>query len=315
MNEAIIIKRTTTTNPDFNLLVKHLDNELWNELNEDQGLYDQYNKVPGIKTAVIVYVDGKPAAIGCFKEVANDTVEIKRMFTEKTFRGKGLSRIVLRELEKWAIEEGFAVAVLETSIHFTIARKLYDTAGYSIIPNYGQYIGLEESICMKKMLKQNEPVIDHDIIYFKFEEDFIEDGLRCIPMIVRFKLDKAGIKLKLSEWAKFSQQHKTILAKENCDKVDEIKNYRLFVSELVKYYTKDVATFLTVENSPAWDDLKSIPTVVLTKATEFRQPLTLQQWSTLDTLQRFALFKLCRSNHENKNFPKAVKEFNLTASN
>jgi len=33
------------------------------------------------------------------------------------------------------------------------------------------------------------------IEYFKFEEDFIEEDVRCIPMIVRFKMDLAGIKL------------------------------------------------------------------------------------------------------------------------
>ena len=44
------------------------------------------------------------------------------------------------------------------------------------------------------------------IEYFDFEEDFVEKNIRCIPMIVRFKMDEAGIKLKLSEWSRFQKK-------------------------------------------------------------------------------------------------------------
>ena len=51
-----------------------------------------------------------------------------------------------------AIEEGVKYAILETSIHFDVAKNLYQKAGYVVIPNYDQYEGLEESVCMKKKL-------------------------------------------------------------------------------------------------------------------------------------------------------------------
>lgn len=152
MVKDIVIKRTTSDDPDFHLLVSHLDHELWNELNEDQATYDQYNKVPDIRTALVLYMNGKPAAIGCFKAYTADTVEIKRMFVEKEFRGKGLSKRILTELEAWAQESGFQFAILETSVHFTTALTLYTNAGYAIIENYDQYAGLGESVCMKKKL-------------------------------------------------------------------------------------------------------------------------------------------------------------------
>jgi putative acetyltransferase len=152
MNRQYNVIRTTTANADFIKLVDKLDNELWNELNEDQSLYDQYNKVPDIKTAIIIYNDKKPVAIGCFKEYNNDTIEIKRMYVDKAYRGKGLSKLVLKELEKWAIENGFQYSILETSIHFDVAQNLYFKAGYVVIPNYDHYEGLEESVCMKKKL-------------------------------------------------------------------------------------------------------------------------------------------------------------------
>ena len=147
-----LLKRTTANNQDFQFLVKKLDHELWNELKEDQSTYDQYNKVPDIPTAVIAYNGAAPVACGCYKEFDKETVEIKRMFVQKEYRGKGMSKKILSELERWAKENNYRYAVLETSIHFTTARNLYASNGYTVIPNYGPYADLPESVCMKKEL-------------------------------------------------------------------------------------------------------------------------------------------------------------------
>ena len=149
---SLTIKRTSTNNPDFHYLISLLDHELWIELKEDQSTYDQYNKVQDISTAIIAYDSDKPVACGCFKEYDIKTVEIKRMFVVKTYRGKGISKIILQELEKWAIEKEFEYAILETSVRFDVAKNLYRQSGYNVILNYDQYAGLEESICMKKKL-------------------------------------------------------------------------------------------------------------------------------------------------------------------
>ena len=153
MNNGLIIQRTSANNPDFIYLVSLLDHELWVELNEDQSTYDQYNKVPNIQTAIIIYAAEKPVAIGCFKEYNTNTVEIKRMYVDKAYRGKDISKMILQELERWAIENGFEYSILETSIHFNVAQSLYKNAGYYIIDNYDQYAGLKESVCMKKKLQ------------------------------------------------------------------------------------------------------------------------------------------------------------------
>jgi GNAT superfamily N-acetyltransferase len=150
-----LIKRTTTEDPHFQYLITCLDNELWNELKEDQATYDPHNKVPSIPTAVLVYHNDEVVASGCFKPFNENTVEIKRMFVQKDHRGKGVSKKVLAALEEWAIEKGYKYAVLETSIRFTTACRLYQSNGYDIIPNYGPYIDLEESVCMRKDLQSN----------------------------------------------------------------------------------------------------------------------------------------------------------------
>lgn len=150
MQPVFKLKHTTTSDLDFQYLINLLDHELWNELNEDQGTYDQYNKVPQIKTAVVLYVEEKPVACGCFKPFNEATVEIKRMYVKKEFRGNGFSKQILHELETWAKELGYQQAVLETSIHFGTAKNLYESSGYKTITNYPPYVGLSASLCMQK---------------------------------------------------------------------------------------------------------------------------------------------------------------------
>src|SRR6187431_2866269 len=82
------------------------------------------------------------------------------------------------------------------------------------------------------------------IEYFDFEEDFIEEGMRCIPMVVRCKLDMAGIKLKLGEWSKFNAGEKIELALMHCEKAAEVKMYHEFVKRLIQYHTGKQATLL-----------------------------------------------------------------------
>jgi putative acetyltransferase len=157
MQQDLVLKRTTTSDKDFQQLVSCLDHELWVELKEDQATYDGFNKVPDIDTAVIVYVRGEPVACGCFKKYDQLTVEIKRMFVQKAWRGKGLSKAVLQELESWSVAKGYCFAILETSVHFETAKRLYQSKGYRIVPNYPPYVGLAESVCMKKEL---EPAVE-----------------------------------------------------------------------------------------------------------------------------------------------------------
>ncbi|RYZ83151.1 MAG: hypothetical protein EOP04_20525, partial [Proteobacteria bacterium] len=59
--------------------------------------------------------------------------------------------------------------------------------------------------------------------YFKFEEDFMEENVRCIPMVVRFKMDLAGIKLKLGEWGRFGTAERIELALLPVTSAQEIK--------------------------------------------------------------------------------------------
>jgi hypothetical protein len=152
------------------------------------------------------------------------------------------------------------------------------------------------------------------IEYFNFEEDFVERNIRCIPMIVRFKMDRAGIKLKLAEWSKFSTGERIELAMKPCSDESEAKEYHEYLSWLIKRHTDERATILSIDQRPGWPSGNSLPVELQEKLNEFNWYISLVQWNGLTDLQRFALVKLCRSGHESKNFPKAMREFGLLPS-
>lgn len=149
------------------------------------------------------------------------------------------------------------------------------------------------------------------IEYFQFEEEFMENNMRCIPMIIRFKMDMAGIKLKLSEWKKFSTEERIELAFMNCGFNEGSEQYAGYLAGLIRKYTRRDPTSMEVNKVPTWKDLHSIPGILIEKLKEIDWSLSITQWKRLTDLQRFALLKLCRPGHKNRNFQKAMKEFNL----
>jgi hypothetical protein len=146
--------------------------------------------------------------------------------------------------------------------------------------------------------------------FFNFEADFV-DALRCIPMLVRYKLDTCGIKLKLAAWNQFSLTERSRLVELPCSTAAEIATYRDYLTELIRQHTGETATNLALDSHPAWLRDREIPHEVIEKARSVNIELNLDRWANLSPIQRFALIKLSRSSHENANFLPALREFGL----
>lgn len=151
----IILKRTNSDDKDFQNLVGELDKELAVCDGDEHGFYAQYNKIDAIKYAVVAYENNEVAGCGAIKRFSDDAVEVKRMFVPENKRSKGIASVVLKELELWANELGFEKCVLETGWRQPEAIRLYEKNGYARIPNYGQYIGMENSVCFEKLLRKD----------------------------------------------------------------------------------------------------------------------------------------------------------------
>ena len=102
----------------------------------------------------MIYKNKQPIACGAIKEFDSKNMEIKRMYTLPEYRGKGIATQILLELEKWATELCYVRCVLETGKRQPEAIALYKKNGYHEIPNYGQYIGIENSVCFEKQLSK-----------------------------------------------------------------------------------------------------------------------------------------------------------------
>ena len=153
MNKFI---RTNSENEDFQKLVRQLDADLKIRDGEENLFYAQFNKIDKIKFVIVAYENEIAVGCGAIKEYLPDTMEVKRMYVVVDRRGKGIASNILKELEKWAMELNYDKCLLETEKKQPEAIELYKKNGYQIIPNFGQYENVENSICFKKILSSGQ---------------------------------------------------------------------------------------------------------------------------------------------------------------
>lgn len=148
----------------------------------------------------------------------------------------------------------------------------------------------------------------HDQL-FAFESDFVA-SLRCIPMAVRFKLDRAGIKLSLRQWSRFTRHDRQRLLSQACETPAEVEAYRDLLVNLVADRAQEAAKSLAEPPTDLWTQAQSLPNTIRDHALSVGvRPPTDAQWAGLTVLQRFVLAKLTRDNHDNVNFIPALREF------
>jgi putative acetyltransferase len=102
---------------------------------------------------LVAWLDGEAVGCGAIRPMEDErTAEVKRMYVRPAFRGRGISRRVLVELEQRARAFGYAYLQLETGVLQPEAIGLYESAGFYRIPNFGIYVGEEMSVCYEKEL-------------------------------------------------------------------------------------------------------------------------------------------------------------------
>lgn len=148
----IALKRTNSTNKDFEQLVQQLDRELAIRDGDNHAFFAQFNHIDTIKYVVLAYEGTKAIGCGAIKTYEGHTMEVKRMYTIERYRGQGIATLVLKELELWAKELGSETCILETGLQQPEAIQLYKKNNYVSIPNYGQYATIKDSRCFKKQL-------------------------------------------------------------------------------------------------------------------------------------------------------------------
>lgn len=146
------VRWTDSGDEDFRELVCRLDQELAVRDGDEHAFYHQYNKIDQIKNALVLLVDGRPVACGAFKPYDDTTAEVKRMYVLPEHRQKGYAARVLCLLELWAARLGYGRCILETGKRQPEAIALYRKNNYQLIKNFGQYDGIDNSVCFEKIL-------------------------------------------------------------------------------------------------------------------------------------------------------------------
>lgn len=148
----IEVVRTDSDNGDFRTLVASLDADLAMRDGKDHAFYAQFNKIATLRHVVVAFEDAEPVGCGALKEYAPGIMEIKRMYVAAERRGRGIATRILSALELWARELSCEKCILETGMKQPEAIGLYLKSGYTRIPNYGQYVGVANSVCFEKNL-------------------------------------------------------------------------------------------------------------------------------------------------------------------
>jgi GNAT superfamily N-acetyltransferase len=110
----------------------------------------QFEEPEGI--FLVAWLDGKPAACGGLRKLEDGTAEVKRMYAQPWARKKGLGRRILRDLELAARRLGYLRIKLETGVRQPEAIALYESAGYTRCPVYGEFAVCPLSVCFEKVL-------------------------------------------------------------------------------------------------------------------------------------------------------------------
>ncbi|ROR22917.1 acetyltransferase (GNAT) family protein [Comamonas sp. BIGb0124] len=139
MGDTLI--RTTPDDPRAQRLLQSLDAEYAQRYGEfrsttasngpsEVNRYPPQAFVPPLGDFLLLIRDGQVIAGGAYMSHDDETVEIKRVWTDSAWRRQGLSRIVMAALEESAVRQGYTRAYLSTGFRQPEAFALYVSLGY-----------------------------------------------------------------------------------------------------------------------------------------------------------------------------------------
>lgn len=146
--------RTDGKNEDFiencRLLDMDLDRRVGRQIKREK--YQKFNQLDEIQEAIVVYEDQKPAGGGAIRKYDDNTAELKRVFVHNEYQGRGIGSRLVSLLMEWAAELGYQRMILETGELLAESCAVYKKLGFEVIPNYGPYADMPESLCMARDL-------------------------------------------------------------------------------------------------------------------------------------------------------------------
>jgi hypothetical protein len=135
-------------------------------------------------------------------------------------------------------------------------------------------------------------------------------SLLLIPLRVRYKLDCAGIRLRLAQWQALTHDEKTQLLQLPVATAEERGAYRDALTRMVGHLGGAALIEAPVTGEEGWRIARVWPNVVVRQCEAQDLPLPpLSKWQSLIEADRHALFVLARSSHSQAEFVAAMALF------
>lgn len=138
----------STKNADKEILTlfSEQDDYMIDFLGDDKKYYTRYSENEHLENIWVIYSESFPIGCIAYRKKTEGTGEVKRLYIRKEYRGKGISKELLRTVERYAKEQGCKTLFLDTRITLEPAVSIYRSFGFQIVFQQGLYIQMEKEI-------------------------------------------------------------------------------------------------------------------------------------------------------------------------
>ncbi len=140
-----IIPMNITDTNILQLFSEH-DDYMMDFLGDDKQYYTRYSENENLEKVWAVHIDNHPVGCVAYRRKADGVGEVKRLFIRNEYRGKGISKDLLKTVESYAKEQGCYTLCLDTRITLEPAVSIYRDFGFNIIFQQGLYIQMEKKL-------------------------------------------------------------------------------------------------------------------------------------------------------------------------
>jgi hypothetical protein len=142
---------------------------------------------------------------------------------------------------------------------------------------------------------------------FKFEDE-VHQSLACVPMAVRRKLDRVGVKVSLEQWQSLAQHERLAICHLPTASDEECGALRTFLEESVRARSGAATKTLSEEVKRSAEPPAAPPQRLVDNAQSAGITLSQTLWEKLDPDERYALIKLGGGAEQSHNFVTALHE-------
>ena len=142
---------------------------------------------------------------------------------------------------------------------------------------------------------------------FKFEDE-VHHSLACVPMAVRRKLDRVGVKISLEQWQALARHERLAICHLPAASDEESEVLRTFLEETVRERAGGATRSLSNEVRRSAEPPATAPQRLVDNARTAGITLSQSVWEHLDADERYALIKLGGGAEQSHNFISALRE-------